>query len=339
MNKEDPKKIQEARSLIRLRRASEGSLSEDLIENIRNAAMELQQCRSKGEVYRICTEAGQSILNEACSSVFVNDGGKMKQAVSLGRELHNCDIDCTPGIDLTELAPSSENPSYFTSGGGQEDICPAGTAGACFRLSEEAVFQIILTKDQLLGKMETMVMELLVGFARQGLKRISLKHQLVHQSFHDQLTGIHNRNYFNRIIEFEELRSRRMGSSIGFIMVDVDNFKRVNEKYGYQTGDNVLIEVAAILENSMRKTDTVLRYGGDEFLLILTGMTMNHCHRVETRINKAVEKSHTMHMQGGERVTVSMGQALWIPDARETIDETLARADSMVWEQKNLKKR
>ncbi|MCK5784930.1 MAG: GGDEF domain-containing protein [Candidatus Sabulitectum sp.] len=339
MNKEYPKKGQEAQGLIRLRRASEGSLSEDLIERIRNAAMELQQCRSKGEVYRICTEAGISILNEACSSIFVNDNGKMKQAVSLGRELHNCDIDCTPGIDLTELSPSSESPSYFTSGDRQEYLCPAGTAGACFRLGEDAVFQIILTRSQVLENMETMVMELLVEFARQGLKRISLKHQLVHQSFHDQLTGIHNRNYFNRIIEFEELRAKRMGSSIGFIMVDVDNFKRVNEKYDYQSGDHVLVEVASILENSMRTTDTVLRYGGDEFLLILTGMTMNHCHRVEARINKAVEKSNVLHMQGGERVTVSMGQALWTPDARETIDETLARADSIMCEKKNLKKR
>ncbi len=312
-------------------------LARSRIEKLHSVAAKLQQCRSPGEIYRVCTEAGQSVLNGACSSVFIQDSHEMKQVASSGRELYNCDEECNPG--MVELTLSTVSPCYFSSRDLMDNHCPAGSSGACFRLSDKAVFQIITRDNNVFGNIDTRITELLLGYTQQGLKRITLQHQLISQALHDPLTGIHNRNYFNRIIELEELRAKRLGSSIGFIMVDVDSFKIVNDKYGHQTGDDVLREVAKILENALRKTDTVLRYGGDEFLIILTRMTTDHCHRVEARINNAIEKSQKLHMADGENITVSMGHAFWTPDAKETIDEVLGLADNIMYENKREKLR
>jgi len=311
------------------------ALARERIEKLHVVAGKLQQCRSEGEIYRLCSQAGQSVLNGACSSVFVMDGSEFKQITSAGRELHNCSLECSPG--MAELAMNSTEPWYFTLRENAENWCPAGISGVCFRLGSKAVFQIISRSGNALGNIDKRITELLLGYTQQALKRITLQHQLISQALHDPLTGIHNRNYFNRVIELEEIRARRLGSSIGFIMVDIDDFKQVNDRYGHMTGDNVLREVAGILKKALRKTDMVLRYGGDEFLIILTRMTRDHCHKVEDRINKAMKTSPTLHMDGDEQISVSMGHAFWTPDAEESIDEVLGLADSLMYRNKRKK--
>jgi diguanylate cyclase (GGDEF)-like protein/PAS domain S-box-containing protein len=314
-------------------------LARTRIEKLHVVAGKLQQCRSEGEVYRICSEAGQSVLNGACSSIFLLDDSRLKQVASSGRETHSCNLECSSS--MAELALDSSEPWYFASREMSDTACPAGSSGGCFRLSNKAVFQIVTGDSSALGSIDTRITELLLGYTQQALKRIALQHQLITQALHDPLTGIHNRNYFNRIIELEEIRARRLGSSIGFIMVDIDDFKQVNDRYGHMTGDCVLREVAGILENALRKTDIVLRFGGDEFLIILTRMASDHCHRVEARINTAMEASPQLHMKQGEQIAVSMGHAFWTPDAKESIDEVLGLADNLMYQnkRKKLKKR
>ncbi len=313
------------------------AMARERIEKLHVFAGRLQKCRSEGEVYRICSQAGQSVLNGACSSVFIADGSLMKQITSAGKKQHNCSQECNSG--MAELAMNSTEPWYFTLRESSDNRCPAGNSGACFRLGNRAVFQIISKDGNALESIDKRMTELLLGYTQQALKRVALQHQLISQALHDPLTGIHNRNYFNRVIELEEIRARRLDSSIGFIMVDIDDFKLVNDRYGHMTGDKVLREVACILENALRKTDLVLRYGGDEFLIILTRMTRDHCHRVEERINAAMKSSHTLHMEGGEQISASMGHAFWTPDAEESVDEVLGLADTLMYRNKRKKPR
>ncbi len=313
----------------------DSSMARERIEKLHHIAARLQQCRSEGEIYRICTEAGQTVLNSACSSVFIMDDSELKQIASSGRELHDCSINCNPG--MVELTLSTVSPCYFSARDIGDNLCPAGNSGACFRLSDKAVFQIISKSNSVFGNIDTRITELLLGYTQQNLKRITLQHQLISQALHDPLTGVHNRNYFNRIIELEEIRARRLGSSIGFIMVDIDKFKLVNDNYGHQTGDEVLIEVAKILGNALRKTDTVLRYGGDEFLIILTRMKADYCHLVENRIKNSMTNSNQLKMNDGTKITVSMGHAFWVAEAHETVDEVLRLADKIMYENKRKK--
>lgn len=309
--------------------------SRERIERLHTVAGELQRSRSVGEIYRICAEAGQSILNGVCSCIFMQDGDRMKIVASAGREDFPCDHGCSLG--MAEVALNTAGPCYFRSRDRSEGFCPAGTNGVCFRLGQKAVFQIMSRTSNMFGDVDSRILELLLGYTEQGLKRIALQHQLISQALHDPLTGIYNRRYFNRLIELEEHRARRLDSAISFVMVDVDNFKNINDHYGHQAGDRVLQDVAGILERALRKTDTVLRYGGDEFLIILTRMTRDYTHIVEARITAALEKAPALEELKGERITVSMGHAFWTPDGDETIDEILKIADLIMLSNKKKK--
>ncbi len=313
------------------------SRARERIESLHSVAGALQRSRSAGEIYRICADAGLSILDGVCSCIFMKDGDRMKIVASAGREDYDCGPDCSLG--MAEIAMHSSGPCYFRSRDSLERTCPAGTAGVCFKLGRNAVFQVISRSSRVFGNVDTRILELLLGYTEQGLKRITLQHQLINQALHDPLTGIYNRNYFNRLIQLEEHRARRLDSAISFIMVDIDNFKVINDRFGHQAGDRVLQEVAGILEGVLRKTDTVLRYGGDEFLIILTKMTSDYTHIVEARINRAMEGAKALEDLKGEKISVSMGHAFWSPGGSETIDEILKTADMTMLENKRKKAR
>jgi diguanylate cyclase (GGDEF)-like protein/PAS domain S-box-containing protein len=312
-------------------------LTRSRIEKLHSIAGELQRSRSAGDIYRICTEAGLSILDGACSCIFLCSDDNTKLVASSGKEDFSCEAGCRLG--MADVALGTSGPCFFRARDMAEGFCPAGTSGVCFRLGEKAVFQLISGSGQMFGEDDTRILELLLGYTQQGLKRIALQHQLISQALHDPLTGIYNRNYFNRLIQLEEHRARRLDSSIGFIMVDIDNFKHINDNFGHQAGDSVLRRVAAILEDALRNTDTVLRYGGDEFLIILTRMNNDHTHKVEERIRLALASSEGLPEISGERISVSMGHAFWSPEGEDSIDDTLRAADLAMLDNKKNKAR
>jgi diguanylate cyclase (GGDEF)-like protein len=85
----------------------------------------------------------------------------------------------------------------------------------------------------------------------------------------DHLTGLHNRRSFMKILKFEKVRSNRTGKPFTLIMSDIDYFKKINDKYGHDVGDRILIEVSKELKKSVRRSDAISRWGGDEFLVLL----------------------------------------------------------------------
>jgi two-component system cell cycle response regulator len=116
-------------------------------------------------------------------------------------------------------------------------------------------------------------------------------------------------------------------------MVDVNRFKEINDRYGHQTGDMVLCEIATVLKNTVRQTDMVVRYGGDEFLVVLieTGVEADEAGR---RVRTAVSGSAKLREISGFGVTVSVGSIFWHPDAGTPIEEALATADARMYDDK-----
>jgi diguanylate cyclase (GGDEF)-like protein len=98
-----------------------------------------------------------------------------------------------------------------------------------------------------------------------------LQEELRHQALRDALTGLYNRRYLHETLPLEIARAERAGASIGFVMCDIDHFKRVNDEYGHPAGDEVLKAFAALLQRRARASDVHCRYGGEEFLLVLPG--------------------------------------------------------------------
>lgn len=115
------------------------------------------------------------------------------------------------------------------------------------------------------------------------------REQLRHQALHDPLTGLPNRALLADRIEQGVARSRRSGTPLGLIMLDIDRFKRVNDRLGHAAGDRVLSEVARRLEEAVRREDTVARWGGDEFVIVLPELErVEGLARVRERIREQV---------------------------------------------------
>ncbi len=130
------------------------------------------------------------------------------------------------------------------------------------------------------------------------------------QSLRDGLTGLYNRRFLEGYLDKQASLAQRKGFTMGFIMLDIDHFKKINDTYGHKAGDLILQQIAKVIERSVRSSDVVIRYGGEEFLILLPDVTPGSSTQVAEKIRKNVE-SQQFTIEGGKRVkvTVSLGVA------------------------------
>lgn len=167
----------------------------------------------------------------------------------------------------------------------------------------------------------------LIGSA---LHRKSLVEALTHQALHDRLTDLFNRGKMEDQLRQEINRASRYGNEFSLILFDVDHFKNVNDRFGHNAGDDVLVEVARLLKENVRSADVVGRWGGEEFLVVLP----------ETDLARAGEVAETLRMHisrqqfpiPGGVVTVSAGVSSFLPG--ETAQELVKRADDALYHAK-----
>lgn len=168
---------------------------------------------------------------------------------------------------------------------------------------------------------------------REQLISSTLQTQAIEQqSFTDPLTEIYNRRSLDRIAGQFISQARRRKSPLTFLMVDVDDFRQVNTRFGHLAGDFVLAEIAGILKYSIRGSDAAVRYGGDEFLILLGDTTTDGAQKVLERIHHRLEEWNQADHLEGFRVSVSIGAAEWRDG--QTLDEVLDGADQKMYEQK-----
>jgi diguanylate cyclase (GGDEF)-like protein len=145
--------------------------------------------------------------------------------------------------------------------------------------------------------------------ARELKRRIEELREAVHESMTDDLTGLPNRRAFdvrftNRVRELE-----RLGGSLGLVLLDIDNFKSINDNYGHPQGDAVLREVARVLHDTSREIDDPARYGGEEFALILPGTGLEGAFELAERVRRGIEALQIRLLDGSGvlRITASCG--------------------------------
>jgi diguanylate cyclase (GGDEF)-like protein len=144
----------------------------------------------------------------------------------------------------------------------------------------------------------------------------------------DGLTGIFNRRYFELRVVEEIERVRRFGSGMGVIMIDIDQFKRLNDEFGHLLGDEVLRQVSSILHQQVRRLDVVCRYGGEEFVVLLAQTSPQHSLQVAEKLLRMVEN---WQFPGVPRpVTISAGAANY-PEHGSTRDELVEAADRALY--------
>jgi len=161
----------------------------------------------------------------------------------------------------------------------------------------------------------------------------AITRQLEFQAYHDPLTGLLNRNSLAYILRVEAKRVQALGRfKLELLFIDLDNFKRVNDMLGHAKGDEVLKKVANIIRESIREEDIPVRYGGDEFIVLLRTKTPGIGHIVGERIRRKIEESF-----GEFGLSASWGVAVFPDDAQEP-EELINIADKRMYQMKKLKK-
>jgi diguanylate cyclase (GGDEF)-like protein/PAS domain S-box-containing protein len=164
-----------------------------------------------------------------------------------------------------------------------------------------------------------------------ALANLTLRETLRQQSIRDPLTGLFNRRYMEETLARELARVTRTQHSLGIIMLDIDHFKHFNDTYGHTAGDTVLRELGGLLQANVRKEDIACRYGGEEFLLILPGTSLDMAlQRAEQLRKKATEMRLVNEGQGLERMTLSAGGAIF-PVHGTSADILIRSADAALY--------
>lgn len=149
----------------------------------------------------------------------------------------------------------------------------------------------------------------------------------------DPLTGVFNRRTFIELAEQELARTRRAGTPISLMMLDLDYFKRVNDTYGHLTGDDVLVSFTRLIKDCVRRGDLVVRYGGEEFCVLLPATTLSAATALAERIRAATATSALTAKPF--KITVSIGLTAYTGSEDTTLSDLLARADEALYRAKN----
>ena len=164
--------------------------------------------------------------------------------------------------------------------------------------------------------------------------QVQLREELRRRSETDALTGVANRRRFCQALEIECMRFTRGHAPLSLLMIDLDHFKSVNDRYGHPAGDSVLCHVAHLLLSSLRKTDLLARYGGEEFAVLLPETRMEGALVIAERIRRIVGRNTVE--AGGESisVSVSVGVASHANDSEVDAEILLKKADLALYRAK-----
>ncbi|WP_274054727.1 GGDEF domain-containing protein [Thalassomonas haliotis] len=159
---------------------------------------------------------------------------------------------------------------------------------------------------------------------------LSRKYELLSRL--DPLTQLSNRRDATNTLEHEQLRLARNAETLAIIICDVDYFKKINDSFGHNAGDHVLVELAKLFKHCSREQDTIARWGGEEFLFILPQTNISHAQDFAAKLHKALEQQQMCYQEQVIEVTLSMGISELKPE--QSIQEAISIADKYLYQAK-----
>jgi len=201
-------------------------------------------------------------------------------------------------------------------------------------IGDRGVLQVIATKPNAFAQDDVTLVEILARHIFEELRRVELEAELREQAIRDPLTGLYNRRFLDEVLRRELARAARYGHPLSLILIDIDNFKELNDRYGHLVGDEALKRVAKALRENIRRVDYIFRWGGDEFCVILPETNGPGAKEVVRRFQ---EPFGILAEEPVIRLT--LGYASWDPRKEPTpsVEDLFRRADQLLYEMKRSK--
>src|SRR5690242_18263357 len=150
----------------------------------------------------------------------------------------------------------------------------------------------------------------------------------------DPLTGLYNRRHFGKVLEQLFAEAQRYEKDLSCVMIDLDGYKQLNDSYGHQIGDQLLVMAGKVISANMRKMDVAARYGGDEFILLLPRAGSQEAAGVVTRIRDEFRQGSAIVLRRNEGVTMSIGIGNMKSDLPASSEQLIAAADTALYQAK-----
>ena len=301
----------------------------------------LQACASKEEAFDVLLaharvlfpeESGALyILTETASSECVISWGDEQDLLSHPLQKHHC-WALRRGVvhESNDSKASLRCRHYNGIGAGSQHCIPVMTQNGPVGLLTLHVPE----RDNVESDVRSEhTLSLLTGIAdRLGptLSGIELRTRLHEDSIRDPLTKLYNRRFMDETLHRELLRANRAGQPVSVIILDIDKFKQVNDEYGHEAGDQVLVELADQLTRSVRDEDIVYRYGGEEFVIILPGASLDAARERALSVSRDVRLVRVETANAPIKMTISAGVATY-PEHGETKEQLLVQADKALY--------
>ncbi len=237
---------------------------------------------------------------------------------------------------LAEVVAQVEG-EVMASGQPREVATDSGSAlghplrGAVGREEVEGVVSV-WRRDRPFAPSERELFHYLAAQAGVSIENVELHETVQRQAVTDELTGLSNHRRFQEALASELERARRFETGVGLVMLDVDNFKSVNDTHGHQVGDSVLQEVARVLRNESREVDEPARYGGEELAVVLPAADLEGAYGLAERVRAGIEGLRIPLPDGADplRVTASFGAAA-LPESAHDQGSLIAAADAALY--------
>ncbi|MBS3813614.1 PAS domain S-box protein, partial [Candidatus Bipolaricaulota bacterium] len=294
-----------------------------------------QSCQTEEDLYEATLQVTANVLEFDISIIFVRREDKLIPVASMGFRLKDLPVyDITEGLvgqtiqedrtlwgeDVREVEgaqPEDPDLRSFLS-------VPIGNLG---------VFQAGARQPDEFTRSDVELTDILVGHLNEEIQRIRLEKKLKEKAIRDPLTGLYNRRYLNETLTKEIERGERYTHPISFLMIDINRFKEINDTYSHNVGDRVLEDIGKLLRENVRDTDTVFRYGGDEFLIMMpetNGEIDTTVDRLKRELKKWNESTNIVDFP----ITLAFGVSFWRPDKGTGIEEVIRLADERMYRDK-----
>ena len=314
------------------------SLKEQDAEALSKAAYQvsdsLAAAGESGEVRRLLMRSARQMIPQLDTAALVTTDREqsryaIEDALGWAEEFVHREVALDEPTWAAWVLRSATGPFLLDHLAGQEKRMPilaldegGGRAEALLavplRARDRTIGALMLTGPR--GSFGSVALQVLKTVANQAaaiLETIQAKEESQEQAMRDGLTGLYNRRAFDELLDGALSREDRQGGRFAVLLLDIDHFKKLNDRFGHLAGDAALKHVAEVMRRVRRKADVAARYGGEEFAAILPGADEVGALQLAERLRRALEKSHVIAEGTRLAVTASFGVAVWPGDGAD----------------------